>query len=514
MNLVDGEIELEKENILLTLKLSDIMVMRRNSGSEILKESLYGNLMVYKASNGGRWPSLRELYVGDTEETLIFLEDMYKLIVKQSLLKLIESSQERKIWMDRLNNNFNKTLKINLKLIDEYEEESTVKIESMMGEEPKKAWGIEPSTSEGKKYISWKFEERIRDTIQREMNRIIVDRDRIIDPFSRIPYLTSGDRAKLINGFDLSKKALKGLTSKVKFQDYARKLRDFIASGATEDLYISTHASGETLSYLRERFTLVERRTDDLTYDDLMAICMIEGERVVAELNPVVIGEEIKVALESKSKKNWIDRVTTDYEKASNLNNFADLVSKVDHLLSPWEKSPLPQSLIDLFAKGVIVGKGESSKIMPIIGDRDDPDPLRTLLANLREPSWENIKVELQRAYKDVDDHITEGTETGTLKLMKKQFINSYVRNQTAMKEDRRANQTGRNPSGGKTGSCWLCNKAGHFAVSKEGTEVTCPNYDALNPTQREKAEKIKEERKAKWAKGPQKKGRPSPKKE
>ena len=104
MNLVDGEIELKEDSILLTLKISDIMVIRRNSGSEILKESLYGNLMVYKASNGERWPSIRELYVSDTEETLMFLEDIYKLIVKQSLTKLIKSNQERKRWMDRLNN--------------------------------------------------------------------------------------------------------------------------------------------------------------------------------------------------------------------------------------------------------------------------------------------------------------------------------------------------------------------------------------------------------------------------
>ena len=320
MNLVEAEInlieEIDEEIIVLSLKIKDVMVITRNSGSEILKESLYGNLMVYKAMNKGKWPSIREIYVGESEEILIILEDMYKIIVKQSLSKMLKDKEETKIWIDRINNSINETLKINLKLLDEYEEESTVKLESMMGEGPKKAWGIEPGPSEEKKYVLWNFEERIRKSIQREMNRVVVDRDRIVDPISRIPFLTSGDRTKLINDFELNKKVLKGLTSKMKFQEYGRKLRDFIASGATEDLYISTHASGETLSYLRERFTLVERQTDDLTYDDLMAIMMIEGERVVSELNPVVIGEEIKMALESKSKKNWVDRITTDFERA------------------------------------------------------------------------------------------------------------------------------------------------------------------------------------------------------
>jgi hypothetical protein len=236
-----------------------------------------------------------------------------------------------------------------------------------------------------------------------------------------------------------------------------------------------------------------------MSWDDLMVLSMNRSTRVMGHMSPSVIeGELLKAFTIVLGKHKRIKRV----EMTTNQNNllrFSELTSVLSRFFYEWDEEPLSPSLKDTLVKGLKFP--DSKQRYPILGNLEDPDPVRSRLKDMVGATWKELKLVILSWAKECDETNTSTYNSGLNHLVKAKSIQEYQWEEKRKKraeEERVNSQTKPGDTPRRPKACKLCGKEDHHATDYQGQKVTCTGYDpkTASAEQKKKAEETLAERK------------------
>ena len=247
-----------------------------------------------------------------------------------------------------------------------------------------------------------------------------------------IPKLTESEK-QLIEPLRIRLADLMKLKSKKAYQDEARKVRNYIETGAAEGRFVLGYSmdKGETREYMKERFNLSNPQLTSLTYEDFMWLCIIEGSEDLTVVTTKVTSQRVIEALRRAGVHGKLKTYTPMEDKVGNQENANSFIAACNPVLDPIQ-GELPKLIKEMFSKGVEDGNPPTWKYL--VGSHlVKVDDLRNSISETRNCTWDDIKHIIKTKASETDQLVERDINTG-----RKDVLTAQIKKALAAEESRR----------------------------------------------------------------------------